>query len=393
MTGDAMKFVELDGAVLRYRVAGDPRGPAVVFANSLGTDLTIWDEVVARLPQGYRMVGMDKRGHGLTSLPGGSVTIADHAGDVLRLMDHLGIDEAVIAGVSVGGLIAQKVAALSPARVRGVVLCNTGAKIGSDQIWNPRIEMATTQGLEPMADAVMERWFTPPFHADRATELAGYRAMLTNTPALGYAATCRAIRDEDLTESTRALSVPALCIAGSGDLATPPELVQTLAGLIDGAEYLEIAECGHIPMVEQPDQCADAIAGFLAGFEDGAALSRGTATRRKVLGGAHVDRSVANATAMDTAYVQFITEGPWGSVWSRKYLPLRLRSMLTVSLLAAIGQEEELKLHLRATANTGATEDDIAEAMLHVAVYAGVPRANHALKIAKEVFAELREES
>ena len=118
-------------------------------------------------------------------------------------------------------------------------------------------------------------------------------------------------------------------------------------------------------------------------FKDGMEI------RRKVLGDAHVDRAEAAKTALDADFQAFITEGAWGSVWSRPGLTLRERSLLTLSLLAALGNHEELALHVRATARTGATPQDVLEAMLHVAVYAGVPRANHALKIAKETFREM----
>lgn len=112
------------------------------------------------------------------------------------------------------------------------------------------------------------------------------------------------------------------------------------------------------------------------------------AVRRRVLGDAHVDRAEAARTAFDADFQRFITEGAWGSVWARPGLSLRERSLVTVALLAAQGCDEELAMHLRATARTGASPEDVIEALLHVAVYAGVPRANHAIKIAKDVFAE-----
>jgi 4-carboxymuconolactone decarboxylase len=115
----------------------------------------------------------------------------------------------------------------------------------------------------------------------------------------------------------------------------------------------------------------------------------GMAVRRKVLGEAHVDRAEANKTALDTGFQRFITEGAWGSVWARPGFTLRERSIVTLALLAALGNHEELAMHVRATARTGATPEDLIEAMLHVAVYAGVPRANHALKIIKESYAEM----
>lgn len=115
----------------------------------------------------------------------------------------------------------------------------------------------------------------------------------------------------------------------------------------------------------------------------------GMKTRRAVLGDAHVDRAEANKGPFDEAFQRFITEGAWGSVWSRPGLNTRERSMITIAILAALGHHEELALHLRATRNTGASADDVKEALLHVAVYAGAPAANSAIRIAKQVYAEL----
>jgi 4-carboxymuconolactone decarboxylase len=117
--------------------------------------------------------------------------------------------------------------------------------------------------------------------------------------------------------------------------------------------------------------------------------AQGTATRRKALGDAHVNRTTADPTAMDAPFVELLTEAAWGHVWSRGTIPLRERSMLTVALLAALGNHEELRIHLRATANTGATKADITDALMHVAIYAGIPRAYSAFRIAKEIFAEI----
>ena len=116
---------------------------------------------------------------------------------------------------------------------------------------------------------------------------------------------------------------------------------------------------------------------------------QGLATRRSVLGEAHVDRALANETPFDQPFQQLITEGAWGSVWSRDQWSKRERSMVTIALLAALGHDEEVAMHIRATANTGATRDDICEALMHVAIYAGVPAANHAFKIAKATYAEI----
>lgn len=117
---------------------------------------------------------------------------------------------------------------------------------------------------------------------------------------------------------------------------------------------------------------------------------QGQETRRAVLGSAHVDRSEANKTAFDAPFVEMITEAAWSHVWSRPELTKRERSLITVAILAGLGREDELRLHLRATANTGATEEDVREALMHVAIYAGVPAANTAFRIAREIFGERR---
>ncbi len=116
---------------------------------------------------------------------------------------------------------------------------------------------------------------------------------------------------------------------------------------------------------------------------------QGMTTRRKVLGDAHVDRAEANKTEFDLPFQELITEGAWGTVWSSDRISLRDRSMLTLALLAAMGNFEEIPMHIRATANTGASKDDVLEAFQHVAIYAGVPRANHALKLAKQTYEEM----
>ena len=395
-----MQFAKIGTEIIRYRVSGDTRGPVIAFANSLGTDLTIWDAVIDRLPRGYAIVCYDKRGHGLSSMHDQPRSIRDHANDLLGLLDHVGAQHFFVCGVSVGGMIAQQLAVQAPQRVDGLILCNTGAKIGSDEIWNARIEAINRDGhLANAADGILERWFSTDFHATNAAEVAGYKRMLIQTPASGYTATCAAIRDTDLTEMTRTLSVPTLCVAGDQDKSTTPELVKSLADLIDDAAYHEISPCGHIPSIEQPEMLAGLICEFLDRADT---FSRsfteprqplqdvGTGMRCKVLGHAHVERATQNISEFDRDFQSFITEGAWGRVWSGRHFSLRERSLVTIALLAGIGQDEELALHIRAAQNTGASEDDIKEVLMHVAVYAGVPRANHAIKIAKGIFNEKR---
>jgi 4-carboxymuconolactone decarboxylase len=118
----------------------------------------------------------------------------------------------------------------------------------------------------------------------------------------------------------------------------------------------------------------------------------GMTTRRAVLGDAHVDRAEAATTAFDAPFQRLITEGAWGTIWADETISRRERSMLTLALLAATGNFDEIPMHIRATARTGASQDDVLQAFLHVAIYAGVPKANHAIKLAKQTFAAMEDE-
>ena len=258
-----MAFARVNGVVLHHEVRGRPDGPPLVFSNSLGTDFRIWNDVAAALGDRYRIVLYDKRGHGLSEATPAPYRLTDHVDDLAALLDHLGIGKAVIVGLSVGGLIAQGLAATRPECVAALVLCDTAHKIGTPEMWNARIDTVTTKGIGSMADAIMERWFTPDYRRPENADFAGYTNMLVRTTVDGYAGTCAAIRDADLTESTRALKVPVLCIVGDQDGSTPPDLVRSTADLIDGARFEIVAGAGHIPCVEQPAATTALIAGFL----------------------------------------------------------------------------------------------------------------------------------
>ncbi|MGF1551944.1 MAG: 3-oxoadipate enol-lactonase [Paracoccaceae bacterium] len=258
------RAIEANGVLHRVRLDEADGSPAVVFSNSLGTDLTTWDAVVARLPRDFRVVRYDTRGHGLSALPPGPWRIEDCADDLAGILDALGIEGATVVGLSVGGLIAQALAARRPDLASRLVLMDTAARIGTDDLWNTRIETVESKGIEAIADGVIERWFGPRYRAE-AAELGLWRAMLTRTPAAGYARLSAAIRDADLTESTRGLRLPVLAMAGSEDGATPPDLVEATAALVEGARFERLDGAGHLPCIDAPDTTARLIADFAAG--------------------------------------------------------------------------------------------------------------------------------
>jgi 3-oxoadipate enol-lactonase len=257
-----MKALEANGQILHVADEGPRDATTVVFSNSLGTDFRLWDPMLSLLPEGLRLIRYDKRGHGLSTCPAGPYTIEDHRRDLEALLEGLGVKDAVIVGLSVGGMIAQALGAARPDLAKGLVLCDTGHKIGPPEIWETRIEAVRKGGIASLSEAILERWFGARFHREKADELSLWRSMLTRTPVEGYIGTCQAIQKADLTEGTRSLSLPAVCVVGSEDGATTPELVRSTADLI-GADCIEIDGAGHLPCVEAPDVMAGIISTFL----------------------------------------------------------------------------------------------------------------------------------
>ncbi|MBJ6125724.1 3-oxoadipate enol-lactonase [Microvirga splendida] len=254
-----MAFARVSGIVLHYQVLGLSDGPALVFINSLGSDLRIWQDVVSSFSDRYRVVLYDKRGHGLSDAPPAPYTIDGHTDDLLALLDHLQIGKTSLIGLSVGGMIAQRMAVRAPDRVQSLTLCCTAAKIGTPELWAERIGAVETGGIEPLADNVLQRWVTPLFRETRADELAGWRNMLVRQPAHGYAGTCAAIRDADLRPDAGRIAVPTLCVAGDQDGSTPADVVKGTADLIPGARFELIEGAGHIPCVEKPAELSGLI--------------------------------------------------------------------------------------------------------------------------------------
>jgi 3-oxoadipate enol-lactonase len=256
-----MNMLDLGDVQLHYRIDGTPDGAPVVFANSLGTDLRLWDKVMPLLPQNLRYIRYDKRGHGLSSVPEAPYSMGALVRDAERLLDHLEVRDCVFVGLSIGGMIAQGLAVKRLDQVRALVLSNTAAKIGMPSMWQERIDAVTRDGIETLADPVMERWFSRDFRA--TPELTLWRNMLVRQPAEGYAGCCAAIAGTDFYTPTSGLRLPALGIAGSEDGATPPDLVRETIGLIPGSRFELMRRAGHLPCVEQPEAYADILTRFL----------------------------------------------------------------------------------------------------------------------------------
>jgi 3-oxoadipate enol-lactonase len=257
-----VQAISVNGATLHVVDSGPSGSPALVFSNSVGTDLRIWDALLPHLPTSLRIIRYDKRGHGLSDCPPQPWGMGDHVADLGGVLDALEVKRATVCGLSVGGMIAQGLAAERPDLVRALILCDTGAKIGTPEMWDARITAIQKDGIKELADAILERWFTRAFRAkDPALPL--WRNMLTRTSLAGYTGACAAIRDTDLIESTSRLRLPCLAICGSEDGATPPDLVRETAGLIPGCRFELIGAAGHLPCIEQPEVMGRLISTFL----------------------------------------------------------------------------------------------------------------------------------
>lgn len=258
-----MRLVRTNRILTHVLESGDPAGRPVLFANSLGTDLRVWDRLLPELPEGLRLIRYDKRGHGLSDCPPPPYGMGDLVADAAGLLDALEVRGAVVVGLSIGGMIAQGLAAERPDLVGALVLSDTAAKIGTEASWQERIDAVRDKGIAALEAGILERWFTRGFRDDRPEELAGWRHMLTRTPADGYVGCCAAIANTDLMESTARLRIPTLAVAGAEDASTPPDLVRETAGLIPGSRFEVIGGAGHLPCVEQPKVMARHFASFL----------------------------------------------------------------------------------------------------------------------------------
>ncbi|MCK0167823.1 3-oxoadipate enol-lactonase [Jannaschia sp. S6380] len=269
-----MRIAARDGTRLHIAETGPPDGRPLVFANSLGTDLRIWDDVLPRLPDGLRIMRYDMRGHGLSDVPDPPYGMGTLVADAEAVLDTLDVRASCFVGLSIGGMVAQGLAVKRPDLVGALVLSNTAARIGTEALWDRRIADVRRHGLDTMADGVMERWFGRDFRASGALPM--WRARFCETPPDGYVGCCAAIRGGDFYTPTSGLRLPTLVIAGSEDGTTPPDLIRETAALIPGSEFAIIRRAGHLPPIEAPAEFGRVLAAFLNRPDVSALASPGT---------------------------------------------------------------------------------------------------------------------
>lgn len=258
-----MPFADVPGVRLHYQLDGDASLPVLVLSNSLGTNLEMWQPQMAALTRQFRVLRYDTRGHGQSAVTEGPYRIAQLGGDVIALLDHLGLQRVHFCGLSMGGITGMWLALNHAARLNKLILCNTAAYIGPPENWTNRAAAVQRDGVGSIAAAVVDKWLTPDFAAAQPALVQHLRAMLSATDANGYAANCLAVRDSDLRGEIARIATPTLVIAGSGDIPTPPADGRYLAETIPGARYVELY-AAHLSNLQQVDGFSEAVLTFLA---------------------------------------------------------------------------------------------------------------------------------
>lgn len=260
-----MSFIEVDGLRLRYDVIEKSGAPALLLLHPLAANMAIWDSQIEALRQHFTLVRFDARGHGDSS-PGpiSELTMKQLAQDAIAVLDAAGIERAHLCGLSIGGMVAMQMATSWRERVDKLVLCATTPFMPTAEMWQERISTVLREGVAPLVDGILGRWFTPRFHAEAPDEVNRVRTMLLKTSAQGYVASAAAIRDMDQRESIRSISSETLIIAGAHDQGAPPATAEAMAKAIPNAR-VTILDSAHLPNIEQRAKFNSTLVEFLRG--------------------------------------------------------------------------------------------------------------------------------
>ncbi|OIQ31792.1 MAG: 3-oxoadipate enol-lactonase [Alphaproteobacteria bacterium MedPE-SWcel] len=260
-----MPRADLGDVQINYRLTGPADAPTLVFAHALGADLSIWDQVIARLEADpanrLRILAYDLRGHGGSSAPEPPYSMGALIRDAERLLTHCGIRDSVFVGLSLGGMVAQGLAVKRLDQIRALVLSNTAAKIATAEIWHRRMAAVRAGGLAAISADTMARWFPAPFRATGAH--APWQDRFEAQNVNGYLGCCAAIAGTDFYTPTSGLRLPVLGIAGSEDGSTPPDMVRETCDLIPGSRFALLRRTGHLPCIDQPGPYTERLTQFL----------------------------------------------------------------------------------------------------------------------------------
>jgi 3-oxoadipate enol-lactonase len=255
--------IESNGIQVTYTISG--KGPWVVMSHSLACDYSMWDEQAKILETRYRVLRFDTRGHGGSYAPEGPYTLDMLSADLVGLLDSLSVETAHFVGLSMGGMIGMTFALQHPKRLRTLVLCDTSSRIPAEAgpVWAGRIKIAAEQGMEPLVEPTLQRWFTEPFYKSNKPLMTRVGQMIRNTAPAGYIGCCKAIPNINLTDRLGAITCPVQIIVGEQDVGTPVAMSRAIHDAIPGSELVVIPSASHLSNLEQPAAFNKALAGFL----------------------------------------------------------------------------------------------------------------------------------
>jgi 3-oxoadipate enol-lactonase len=252
-----------DGCALHYRFDGDSGQPILLFSNSLGSTIDMWDPQVPALTQHFRVLRYDNRGHGASDMPAGPYTMERIARDAKELIEGLEIGPVAFCGLSLGGMVGMWLGASAPQLLTRAVLANTSSYFGQPDLWNQRLALIENEGMQAAAEGIVQRWLTNDFMQNDPATTAKMLAMVAGVAPTGYMAAAVAVRDMDLRDVLATISVPVLVIAGALDPATPPVMAEAIVEKIPNAR-LAILYAAHLSNIEKADEFNSLIMSFLA---------------------------------------------------------------------------------------------------------------------------------
>ena len=256
--------IKANGITINYQVDGPEGAPWIVLSNSLATNLAMWDQQADDFKSAFRVLRYDQRGHGATDAPAGRYTFEQLIADALALMDGLGIKKAHFGGLSMGGATALGFAQKHPDRLDKVIVCDTPCQSTptSAQQWEERIVIAQKQGMEPLVEPTVGRWFPPEVIAAKPPHVDKVRQMVRTTPVNGFIGCAAALANHDYASAVATVTRPVLFMAGEKDGVTPVAM-RKLSAALPGSRYVELPGAGHISNMDQPEGFTWAIADFL----------------------------------------------------------------------------------------------------------------------------------
>jgi len=259
-----MTMINCNGDAFEVRVDGPEGAPALLLSNSLSSDLSMWDDQVPSWSKHFRVIRYNARGQGGSVIDPVPYDMDRLGGDAVAILDALDVPRVHVCGLSMGGMVTQWLLTHAPHRIDRAVLANTASYMGPASLWDDRIALARTHGMEATVEPTVRRWFPPAFHAAAPATIDRMRAMIRRTPPEGYAASCAAIRDMDQRDTIKAATAPTLIVIGANDPATTPADGLAIHAAIRGSRTVTL-DAGHISNVEQPEAFIQAVAAFLAG--------------------------------------------------------------------------------------------------------------------------------